>query len=1101
MALAVAQSTSGSGSGTGLTTSKSLSGAPTAGNLLIAFIGTGNSSTTATITIDTTKWTPFERAINPNDTDMTITACYRYVQIGDTAAMPAFCTAGSTFFAYTVQEISGVNGTWANDYQSSRYVQARSATSMTTPTDITRSANCLGLLGFFKYNRSANSGLDAAWTSDQNANNSGNYGSYGCAHQAVVSAGTTISATNTFQAGADTTGMIQVILQTAVYTHPYVVRYRYMDSGSSGHPGTVQFGGAPLAGHSLVAFLSWLDGSATDPTIGGSWTQWESVTQGTGHQMFGLARDVSGDTDVLAAISTAGATFWALYVVEVGGMTGVFNTDKLQSLKGAESSAATVTTSTDTTTGANQMVLTAFSEYNSSTLLAQTGADYLVAPNIANSTDYGGAALAFTFKASGASSVSSVWTKGTSAHKTAYIQLRMGSGASTETATGVMTFGGIAFRAGAARTETATAGMAFGGIKFAASGTDRHTGVGALAFSGITIKANASDLGKGPSSSLPATIQNNQLQPTTWNVPIVDKNTGFPSPEFQRKWQKQFAILEAQAQVNAAVVPQSYIDSRITAAILAAEQYADTLVGSHIAAGGATGNPLIKNSNTDYDTTWESNAVFGSIGLTLGAAGAGYSLAVQGEAGTVITATRYSSNANGPQFSARKARGTIASPSAVVLNDVVFQQIGMGYGATGFQNATNILGRVIEPTPSDTAMGGQLAFFLSPLGSATTSEVARFEFGTGFSMFGANPVIDQNRTHILNSSTVAGLPTVVTGGLRYVTDLNGGRGVVYGGPSLWRDINDSQVAQNTIDGSGVLSNFTGHCSFAYRAIVNNTMQKLSDAGLLAKLAAFGFTAVPTNSIDACLNWATPGTNNLTITGSPTWAANQGFTGDGTSALLSTVATLTTFGATQNNVSVGCFVRTAATGSAKAVIGSANAVTRRMYMQSFTSGALTVRCNDQTAGDTFTPGQYTGLFVMSRSVSTGFNCSVNDAAASTVTRASVAPNSIVSFLGTADSTGSEFSNAQVSFWFIGNQALTATDIANLRWIVVDYYLVQVGAVAADYTVAALPLATTPPKGTRLNITDGAASPVFGAVPTGGGSLYLPVMTDSAAWHYG
>ena len=472
MTLAVAQSTSGSGSGTGLQSSKSLSSTPTAGNLLIAFIGTGNGTSPATLTFDTTKWTPFERAIDPNDTNMVITALFRYVQGGDTTAMPAFCTAGSTFFSYTVQEISGVNGTWANDYQSSRYIQKTGATSLTTPTDVAMSNNAFGILGFFKYNRSANSGLDAGWTSDQNTNNSGNYGSFGCAHKAIASSGTTVNATNTFQAGSDTCGMIQVILNGAgaAPTHPYVVRYRYKDSGSAGHPGTVQFGGAPLSGHSLVTFLMWQDGSQADPTIGGSWSQWESVTQGSNHQMFGLARDVSGDTDVLAAITTAGTAFWALYTIEVGGMTGVFATDKLADTKGAESSASSVTTTGGTTSGANQIILTAFAEYNTSTLLTVTGIDYQVGAEIANSTDYGAADVGFTSKASGGSSYSSTWTKASTSLKTAYIELRMGAGSSTETGTGVMAFSGIAINAAAAGAHSGSAGMAFGGLKIVSAG-------------------------------------------------------------------------------------------------------------------------------------------------------------------------------------------------------------------------------------------------------------------------------------------------------------------------------------------------------------------------------------------------------------------------------------------------------------------------------------------------------------------------------------------------------------------------------------------------------------------------------------------------------
>lgn len=52
-----------------------------------------------------------------------------------------------------------------------------------------------------------------------------------------------------------------------------------------------------------------------------------------------------------------------------------------------------------------------------------------------------------------------------------------------------------------------------------------------------------------------------------------------------------------------------------------------------------------------------------------------------------------------------------------------------------------------------------------------------------------------------------------------------------------------------------------------------------------------------------------------------------------------------------------------------------------------------------------------------------------------------------------------------------------------------------------TVATLPAAAAGNKGMRTFITDGAAAPVFGAVVTGGGALFLPVFSDGAAWRNG
>jgi hypothetical protein len=68
------------------------------------------------------------------------------------------------------------------------------------------------------------------------------------------------------------------------------------------------------------------------------------------------------------------------------------------------------------------------------------------------------------------------------------------------------------------------------------------------------------------------------LEPLQWNVSIVDPRTGFPSPELQLKWRKNFDIINAQAKVNVAITSKSYIDSHDASTLAAAAAYADSLV-------------------------------------------------------------------------------------------------------------------------------------------------------------------------------------------------------------------------------------------------------------------------------------------------------------------------------------------------------------------------------------------------------------------------------------------------------------------------------------------------------------------------------------------
>lgn len=439
------------------------------------------------------------------------------------------------------------------------------------------------------------------------------------------------------------------------------------------------------------------------------------------------------------------------------------------------------------------------------------------------------------------------------------------------------------------------------------------------------------------------------------------------------------------------------------------------------------------------------------------AGGSAVAMTAQGEAGTTLSLTRYSSDNGSANTIQQKARGTIASPAVPVTSDILGSSNFLAYTGAGFTISAQLRCTLTETSTVDaTHIGSRFTYFLCPVGTAALTEVSRFENETGLSMFGANPVIDQNRVFRPRAYTVATVPTVTATGLIQLTDEGGGKSLSYADNVNWRRVEDGQVISASSPSSrGLLTLMTSRVSYVNQDIVRRTFQKLSDAGLLTKLLGLWVHAgAPTSQADALRNWITFGTRDLTIVGSPTWASATGFTGDGTTAQLSTGATWTTFGASQNSATIGCYVLTASAAAA-AVIGQTNVGNSRgTYMQSRGSGAVTTRCMDGT-DDTFTPARYTGLFTMSRILSTGYNDSLDDAAATAVTRTSTATtNRTLAFLGTVDATASEFSTASIAFSFIGN-GLTAADIANLRGIMVDYYLVQTGVVTN--TVANLPAA--------------------------------------------
>ena len=311
-----------------------------------------------------------------------------------------------------------------------------------------------------------------------------------------------------------------------------------------------------------------------------------------------------------------------------------------------------------------------------------------------------------------------------------------------------------------------------------------------------------------------------------------------------------------------------------------------------------------------------------------------------------------------------------------------------------------------------------------------------------------NIVMGAGAAVVLPTSSTPGLASAALGAVRYAADEGGGPALIYDDGSNHRRVSDGQVASATLGARGLLACLSARAPDPLRALINGVFAQLDAAGLTAKLKGLWVYAMP-NRADAKLNWITPTRNPLAEVGTLTFTANQGFTGDGASGLLDTQLTLATIGiSSQDDVAAGIYLLTASAAPACVIGQNGSAAGRRVYLQSATSGALAVRVSD-TAGDTFSPVRYVGLHVIARVNNAAFSAYVDDAGGTTVLRASVAAAiGNIAFLGTVDTAGSEFSTAKAAFSFLANGSLSAADIANLRAILVDYFLVGVGAVTAS-----------------------------------------------------
>jgi len=314
--------------------------APTVGNLLIALIGCNIAAGSITIG---SGWTLFDEVQSGGNVVMT--ALYRYAQSGDTTSLPAFWSAGTTWWTHEVWEVSGVSGTWDTDFLSS--IPLPGAQSNAALPQFPIFIDGLALTGTASYDGSTNPSITGSWTLDDTNNNRSNYGSAAGAHR-VVTNGDTIDGTWT-QGSSAPYGGILVLLTTAQPSGGVYPRHVYT-IGGNGTPGSTTVPWTPQAGNLLLCYLYWDEGARPAVTINTSyWTEWTSALLTTKAQ-YALYRYVqSGDTGALPSIATAGSDYYMVTFIELAGGSGSFGTDHASDKTGGQFSGDSLTTTADTT--------------------------------------------------------------------------------------------------------------------------------------------------------------------------------------------------------------------------------------------------------------------------------------------------------------------------------------------------------------------------------------------------------------------------------------------------------------------------------------------------------------------------------------------------------------------------------------------------------------------------------------------------------------------------------------------------------------------------------------------------------------------------------
>ena len=100
-------------------------------------------------------------------------------------------------------------------------------------------------------------------------------------------------------------------------------------------------------------------------------------------------------------------------------------------------------------------------------------------------------------------------------------------------------------------------------------------------------------------------------------------------------------------------------------------------------------------------------------------------VSVDGDTNAIFRATRYSTDANPAQITARKARGTLAAPTTVATSDIAGGVFFQAYGGTNFRSIGRIDG-LVQTYTSDTNIAGALAFYTNA-GSTDVTERMRID--------------------------------------------------------------------------------------------------------------------------------------------------------------------------------------------------------------------------------------------------------------------------------------------------------------------------------------------------------------------------------------
>lgn len=274
--------------------------------------------------------------------------------------------------------------------------------------------------------------------------------------------------------------------------------------------------------------------------------------------------------------------------------------------------------------------------------------------------------------------------------------------------------------------------------------------------------------------------------------------------------------------------------------------------------------------------------------------------------------------------------------------------------------------------------------------------------------------------------------------------------VVAGGglPVCFLDDDGAVIGSETVS---LLSSMTVAPSQARASLINDTIAALKTADLWDDLDVL-YVLAAHDAQAARLNWKAPGTYTASVISTPTFTADQGYTGNGTDAALDTgwIPATNAVQLTTNAGHAAAWTLTSrATSATHALFGARNAANTRMtelFPNLNSGGAFAFGRISEVANGVTAPANIQGFWVIDRPDSTGLSVYKDDALVGSPSGDTAVglPDRSMYFLATNGGSVVTPTSDQISI-FTAGAALGSTKRTALYGIMEDY-LQAVGAVA-------------------------------------------------------